>query len=168
MEYKATLDWTSRIITTFITLLFIGLSIFSITKITDSDVDLMAKVILGVITGLMLSAYVICFLYRPIKYIVDNGNVIIKRPLNDKIIRIKDLKDAFIADHESMKWTIRTFGNGGLFGYFGQFSNQTFGTMTWYATKRKDYLILKTANRHKIVLTPDNKDMVKEIKSQLK
>lgn len=62
-----------------------------------------------------------------------------------------------------MKWTIRTFGNGGLFGYFGKFYNAAFGKMTWYATRRNNYLVLSTSENGKIVLTPDNLEMAKEI-----
>ena len=62
-----------------------------------------------------------------------------------------------------MKWTIRTFGVGGLFGYYGKFRNKTFGNMTWFATQQKNYLIFETTNNQKIVLTPDDTDMIKEI-----
>lgn len=63
-----------------------------------------------------------------------------------------------------MGWVWKTFGNGGLFGFYGEFKNDRYGYMTWYATKRSNYVMLETTEREKIVLTPDNVDMVTEIK----
>ena len=100
----------------------------------------------------------------PLKYIIDKNKLIIKRPFKDLVIDLKNIKDTFLPTKESMRWTIRTFGNGGLFGYIGKFSNKTHGTMTWYATKTSNYLILVTNDNKKIVLTPDNTEMIHEIK----
>jgi hypothetical protein len=107
-------------------------------------------------------------LYRPIKYIIDKDKLVIKRPFKDLTLDIKKIKDAFLTKKESMRWTIRTFGNGGLFGYFGQFNNETFGDMTWYATKRNNYTIIETIDNEKIILTPDDTEMVKELRKLIR
>ena len=49
----------------------------------------------------------------------------------------------------------RTFGVGGLYGYYGKFYNRTFGSMTWYATRRDKLVLVKFQNKKKIILTPD-------------
>jgi hypothetical protein len=51
---------------------------------------------------------------------------------------------------------MRTFGNGGLFGYTGKYYNSRFGKMTWYCTQRKNYVLLILSDKKKIVITPDN------------
>ncbi len=54
-----------------------------------------------------------------------------------------------------MKWTIRTFGVGGLFGYYGEFVNWKLGNMTWYATRRDKTVLIETVDDKKLIVTPD-------------
>ena len=166
MEYKATLDLKSKIITGFCGVLFAGISIYNIKLIDFKSDELAQPVILLLTTILVLSIFIFCYLYRPLKYVVDTNRVIVKRPIKDLIIEFSNIKHAFLPTRESMKWTIKTFGNGGLFGYFGSFRNQTYGGMTWYATRTGNYLIIVTKDNNKIVLTPDDTEMIKEIRTE--
>ena len=54
-----------------------------------------------------------------------------------------------------MYGVIRTFGVGGLFGYYGQFYNSKIGSMTWYATRQNNTVLVRTIDNKNIVLTPD-------------
>lgn len=164
MEYKATLDLASKIITGIVTILFLGIIGYNIWQLDIKSGNLTHFGVTIFLTMLLVSIYGLCYLYRPIKYIVDKDKIIIKRPIKDLTLDIKRIKDAFLTKKESMRWTIRTFGNGGLFGYFGKFNNGTFGDMTWYATKRNNYTILETVDNEKIILTPDDIEMVKKIR----
>ncbi len=164
MQYKATLDLKSKIITGFVAVLFLAIIVYNF-KLTDFKAeDPTRTTVLVLTTVLLVSIFIFCYLYRPLRYVVDNKKVIIKRPIKDLIINIDNIKDAFLPTKESMKWTFRTFGNGGLFGYFGSFRNGTYGGMTWYATKTSNYLIIVTKDNDKIVLTPDDTGMINEIK----
>ena len=82
--------------------------------------------------------------------------MIIERPAGRKIVLLMDIKYVEVPTKESMYWTIRTLGNGGLFGYWGKFANTTYGDMTWYATRRSNYILLKLKNSRSIVITPDD------------
>lgn len=53
--------------------------------------------------------------------------------------------------------TIRIFEVGGLFGYFGKFSNKKNGVMTWYCTRRNK-LVMVTTENEKIILSPDGSE----------
>ncbi len=54
----------------------------------------------------------------------------------------------------AMKGSIRTFGNGGLFGFVGRFRNATLGPYSAYATDLNRTVVLTFPNR-KIVLSPE-------------
>jgi len=54
-----------------------------------------------------------------------------------------------------LTYSVRTFGVGGLFGYFGKFWNKEYGNMTWYATRRDKAIMIITKENKKIILTPD-------------
>jgi hypothetical protein len=58
-------------------------------------------------------------------------------------------------DKEKIGWAIRTFGVGGLFGYYGKFANTKLGSMTWYATRKDRAILVRTIDNKKIILTPD-------------
>ncbi len=168
MEYKASLDRIAKTITVLITILFSAISFWnSWLMYTSFDtVKHFGGNIIAVI--LILIIYAGCYLFRPISYVIEKNWLIIKRPLKDYQLDIDKIKNASLLSDESMKWTARTFGVGGLFGYYGKFRNQTFGGMTWYATQRKNYLVIETINNRKIVLTPDDTDMLKEIEKLIK
>ncbi len=168
MEYKASLDQASKIITGLITVLFFGITSWNLWLMYTSFDNLVhfGSNIASVI--LILSIYLFCYLFRPVRYVVDKNRLTIKRPLKDYHLNLNKIKNVTLASNKSMKWTARKFGVGGLFGYFGKFSNQTYGNMTWYATQRKNYLVLETSSNRKIVLTPDNMDMVKELDTLIK
>ena len=163
MEYKASLDKTSKIITILITVLFLSIATYNFWLIytgSGTSINITANI---ASVFLILGIYSFCYLFRPLGYVVGKNRLTIKRPLKNYHLDIDKIKNVSLASEETMKWTARTFGVGGLFGYYGKFSNQTFGGMTWFATQRKNYLVLETTSNRKIVLTPDDTEMVKEI-----
>lgn len=68
------------------------------------------------------------------------------------------IMSAALLDEESLKGSIRTFGVGGLFGYFGKYFNRTLGSMTWYATRKDNFVLILTNDDKKIILTPNEPD----------
>jgi hypothetical protein len=65
------------------------------------------------------------------------------------------IKSVELLDKEQLAWVFRTFGVGGLFGYYGKFANTKLGSMTWYATRRNKTVLIETLDNKKIILTPD-------------
>ena len=99
---------------------------------------------------------VFSFCYHPaFAFMLNWSLVIINRPVSlFKINRIEIAKCSIVSKKE-MSGTIRTFGNGGLFGYTGYYRNAKFGTMRWFATQRKNYVLIEKINGKKIIITPD-------------
>jgi hypothetical protein len=62
-----------------------------------------------------------------------------------------------------MRGTIRTFGVGGLFGYFGKFHTPNIGHITFYATQRVNKVLIVTKQGKKIILTPDDIGLIQNI-----
>ncbi len=162
MEYKATLGTSSKIITSIVTILFLGITLYNFYAFSAEAKNYLYYIL---ITSLIIVTYLICYLLRPVNYILGDGKIIITRPLHNRVVNISMISDVLQASKESMKWTVRTFGNGGLFGYTGKFYSSTYGNMTWYVTKRENYVLLKITDGEKIVLSPDDVGMVEEIKS---
>ncbi len=151
MTYKASLDTTSKVVTTLISALFIVIITVQVVLFVQSgNWTFLATSVL------LLGIYVVSYLYRPVCYEVGNGNIIVHRPGSDVTIPYDDVKVISLIAGQQLKGSIRTFGAGGLFGYFGQFMNKELGCMTWYATKRgRKVVLIELQNNKKIVLTPD-------------
>lgn len=162
MTYKATLGRTAILITVVVTLLLGSLLVFSLYRIVMTTA--IPEMIIFLFVGVgIVTLYLATYLYRPVRYIVDQDQFIIKRPINDITIPLEEIKDVYIVRKESMTSTERVGGNGGVFGFYGNFRNH-FGTMTWYATRLKNYIMIETLNNGRVVVTPDNMDMAKALR----
>ena len=151
MTYKASLDNTSKVITVLVSVLFATIIILQVSLfLRHHNWQSLAT------TCLLLAIYIFTYLYRPVNYEVKEQNVIVHRPASDITLLRNDIKNIEIIQSENLKGTIRTFGVGGMFGYYGQFANFKLGCMTWYATKHHEKTVLiEMNNGKKIILTPD-------------
>lgn len=153
MIYKTSLDNFAKTITVFTTIVFIVIITGQVSLIIDFQLTV------PIITIIFLVAtYLVAFLYRPIDYRVTDTKLIIHRPLQDIEIERKDIQSVEKIDKAKLSFTVRTFGVGGLFGYWGRFANHKIGVMTWYGTRRDKAVLVKTFSNKKFVVTPDNLD----------
>jgi hypothetical protein len=150
MTYKTSLDNLAKGITIGVTILFVAILIgqFLIIKDTGWAVPIITTVTLFLI-------YFISFAFSPINYEVSAQHLSIHRLLIDVNIDRNQIKSVELLDKEQLAWVIRTFGVGGLFGYYGKFANSKLGSMTWYATRRDKTVLIETLDNKKIILTPD-------------
>jgi len=150
MTYSASLDNLAKGVTIGITVLFAGIIIgqFSIIKETDSTIPIYTLATLLII-------YLGAFLFRPIDYSLSHDGITIRRLIKDVKIAREQIVSVEVINSNKIEGSIRTFGVGGLFGYYGKFANFELGSTTWYATRRQKTVLIKTINNKKIILTPD-------------
>jgi len=84
-----------------------------------------------------------------VKIVKGNDYEVIKK---DTILEVKTI------EYRDLRFSVRTFGNGGIFGFSGSFTNKKNGDMTWYFT-RKDKLVMIVTQKHKFVLSPDDREL---------
>lgn len=150
MTYKTSLDNSTKITTTAITILF------AVIIITQFLLIKAAGTSIPVITSFaLLLIYFAVFLYRPVNYILADDEIIIKRTLGDVKIKRSEIKTVQQLERSDLAWSLRIFGVGGLFGYWGKFSNKKMGTMTWYSTRKDKAVLIETINNKKVIITPD-------------
>ena len=108
------------------------------------------------------------YMLKPSALVLDGGSLTIMRLFKPVTIQLSDIAMARPLDASEVKGSLRTFGNGGLFGYFGKFYNSQFGHMTWYCTQRKNYVLLEKRDGKSIVLSPDDPTaFLRELKAQM-
>lgn len=167
MKYKASLDTLAKLITAGTLILFIVLGYRSVNALAVSEGN---TITIAVHTGTLLlsiTILLVCYLLAPQSYLVDDTNLTIVRYINNKKIKLTDITEIrTIADSE-MIGTIRTLGIGGLFCYYGKYYNSKIGTMIFYATQRKNRILIQTKQGGKIIITPDDLCIIEKIKEIL-
>ncbi len=149
MKFKASLDRLTVIVSALVILFIAGFLIWTLWF--TPAMNLYGQISIGF--GLVIIAG--SFLLYPTGYFIDENGVAVKSILFSRSIPKSSIIDVFEITSEEMKATIRAFGSGGFFGYFGLFYNTKFKWMTWFCTQRKNYVMVQTDKR-KFVFTPDN------------
>ena len=161
MTYKTSLDKTALVITIGVTILFAIIIGGQYVIIKDAG-----RAIPIYTTTACLMIYFIAFAFRPINYVVTKDELIVRRLFLNVHIKRAEIKSAELIERNKITGSIRTFGVGGLFGYYGNFANFSLGRMTWYATRKDKPVLVKTINNKKIIFTPNDPDnFVNELNS---
>jgi hypothetical protein len=151
MTYKASYDNLTKIVTIGVTILFAFICYAPIIFIKNGSED--QSPIFTVVA--LISAYFISYGFSTKDYQLTQDEVIIHRLLGNVKFKRSEISSVEIVEKEQMGWLIRTFGVGGLFGYWGRFSSSKLGSMTWYATRKNKIVLITKINNKKIVITPD-------------
>src|SRR4051794_22853760 len=150
MVFKTSLDKTAKVITILITLLFAVIIGAQFVIVYDSGYY--RPLIISVI---LLLLYCLAFVFHPTAYKVTKDSLIICRPIKNLQIKKIGIRNVAAIDEKEISNAIRTFGVGGVFGYYGCFANYHLGSMTWYATRKDKAVLITTNDNKKIVLTPN-------------
>jgi hypothetical protein len=139
MEFKiAKLDKMATIVTASVAVLLIGLSVFFIHQVPYG----------WVFAAVMLFIIVFSYLLSPSNYFIEGGKLIIRKVIGQRIIiPLKDVEGIAVVPDFARLRIARTFGNGGLFGYYGFFSTSEYGTMNCQLKRLKDILVIRAADK---------------------
>lgn len=166
--YKTTTDTlASLIIPGFIAAMIIVTAMTGYKSIGQMDGG--TAIILAFLAPALLGVMLIAFwLYRPEGIELTDDALVISRKTSAVSIPYSDIVQITLPENKDLRLAVRTFGNGGLFGYTGKYYKQPYGSMTWYCSQRKNYVLLETTAGKKIVVTPDERDaMVSDLRRRI-
>jgi hypothetical protein len=107
-----------------------------------------------------------CWALAPKGFIAEPGRVTVDRPIMPVKIVLRPGTIVEAAGAGLFDGSLRTMGNGGLFGYYGNFWKKEIGNYLLYAT-RSDRLVL-IDNGKKYFLTPDEPELfIEEVRRRL-
>lgn len=150
MKFAASLDKTAKVITIGIGILFAFLIALPFLGKESDTAEIY-------IPGGLLAIYTLAFLFSPQRYSVTESLLIIHRPIRNIYLRRRDIEEVGVLEKANVNGAMRTFGVGGLFGYFGKFYNYGIGSATWYMTRTDKAVLVRMKNK-KVVLSPDVPD----------
>ena len=166
MEFSASLDTTAKTITTVVCIFFFVLCVWNFIAIRRAKGDKVNVAVRVVITLLLIVAVWMAFRYSTKGYGIYGKTLVIKTHEKDMQLTYMQIMDVRKVSDDEMKGLSRSFGFGGLFGYYGHYHNSTIGDMTFYATQQKNWVLIHTSDNRALILTPDMPDkFVYEVKA---
>lgn len=148
--FTTSLDKFNKITTIIISAILLAVLIL-VFFLTPADGQNVAKSV----SIIPIIAFIVVYLLRPNNYSVSADKLLIHRMINNVEINRNNIQSVQEIDESQVKNSIRTFGVGGFFGSFGKFWNSTLGNMTWYVTRKNNFVLVETKDQKKIILTPD-------------
>ena len=139
MRFPASYDRNTKIVSTIVCLGLLAVIVFVHNL---------------VLTCLSLLVIVLCFAYSPRGYVLAGRSILVKRLAGTIRIPIDELREARRATPDDFRGSIRLWGSGGLFGYYGLFSTAKLGRSTWYVTNRSNGVVVITASKT-VLFSPD-------------
>ena len=155
-RFTSSLDQLSQIITYCVIALGIVLLIIGYIAYKKSGGEPMVLISIALGPVILGSLTIAMYYLQPRSVGLDDNSITIGRKLHPVSISLSDISSVRALDKGELSGTIRTFGNGGLLGYTGLYYNKKLGSMNWYCTQRKNYILIEKKDHKKIIITPDN------------
>lgn len=165
-EFTTSLDLTAKILTFVALTVLLTTVVYSVWRLTTSDTTGIPSFVHVAIIVIMISVLAGTWTFRVVGYVLEREYLIIRRPIGNRKFAVSDILKVIVPPTGTMRWSLRTFGNGGLFGFTGYYANTTFGAMRWFATRTNNYVILQMKDGAKIVITPDDINLASDIRVQ--
>mgnify|MGYP003647403618 CR=1 FL=1 len=171
MEYTSSFDFRTGLITVIVVLVLLGVILYALIKHhnfglqvgkTGSGLDRIVSWFC-LITLVGVSALV--YNFTMIKYTVKDQQLSVIRPpfLEDIVIKKSDIVEVKTLETEG--FVIRkSWGNEGVFGYFGNFRNTLLGDFEFYARNSKNLILITTIEGRRIVISPDGDEMIENLR----
>lgn len=140
--------------TLFYTILYIFFSIGMVIYMFNTDAPKFALITLG---SILSGAFIFAYFMVP-KINLSENAIHVKNAFVNFKISIQDI--SYVEKVEKLGLNIRTFGAGGIFGYFGYFN----GNDVWYVTNiyKKVKITMKSGKIY--MLSPENtEDFIQQI-----
>lgn len=152
------------IIISTITLLMIsgGIVYILLAKLPPWGWLLKAAIILPIIF-----AVVYCIYLTPLKLILDDSHITIKKVIGCDTINTEEIVSVEEMPASLVKNSIRVVGSGGLFGYLGMFKNSIIGKYRMYATEIDNLVMIRTAKDIIVVSCRSREEFISEVKRRI-
>lgn len=141
-SYSASYDRTTKIIS-----LAVGVFLPALGLYTGNPY------LLGLGVLIVLGGYA----YSPRRYSLEGRSLVVHRLAGNASLPLEDLRQARRATAEDLRGSIRLWGSGGFFGYYGLFRTSSLGRCTWYVTNRANIVVVETSGKT-VLVSPDDAD----------
>ncbi|HWR51499.1 MAG TPA: PH domain-containing protein [Bryobacteraceae bacterium] len=100
----------------------------------------------------------LAFAYSPRGYIISSsGTITVRRLIGNVRFPLEGVREARRTTADDVRGSVRLWGSGGMFGYYGLFRTSKLGKCWWYVTNRQNIVVLIT-DAGTALLSPDDVD----------
>ena len=111
----------------------------------------MVAVIVTYTIFILLAIWVL--LTMPRHLIIDDKSIVIPPPIGQTVILKSDITEIRAVERSEIRGSLRLFGSGGFFGWFGVFRNSKFGVYRLYCGQLVNLSHIKTLTKNYIIST---------------
>jgi len=165
MEFKTSLDATAKAMTLAACGIFAMLSLYQIYTWSRSPRELVDVVAMAVQIGFFAGILLFSYSYSPLGYSVRAGSLVIHRPWRPVVIPLEEIRSVQLLSPEDVSPSLRAFGVGGLFGYYGIFFRPNLGGYVRFYLRNKQNPVLLDTARGKLLLSPDSPGLVRALEA---
>jgi hypothetical protein len=90
-------------------------------------------------------------LTMPRYLLLDDKSIVITHPIGQTVILKSDIIEVRAVERSELRGSIRLFGSGGFFGWFGIFRNSKLGTYRLYCGQLENLYLVKTTTKKYII-----------------
>lgn len=152
-RFPCSLDKFSKIISAY--LILFGVALMTTPVFIAEPGSDYSNMVLMAVGGLLLVSTLVSYLLSPAAYVLCEEGLIIERRWKSKLIPVEDILQIRLPVEKELQWPVRTFGNGGLFGYTGRYYTKHIGSMRWFCTRRDRQVIIEQKSALPVVISPD-------------
>ena len=167
MKYAASADRSVKLITVFCLVIIGAVLISSVKSLSKAIIGSLPFFMHLLIIFVLLATPLLCYVLSVKHYRFDNNILHISRMINSFAISTKDMKEIRLLTEADSRGMIRTFGVGGLFGYFGRFYTRSLGTVYLYTSQQKNRILITTKKGLKIIISPDDVQLMNALQHSL-
>ena len=141
-EFTASYDRTTKIIST------VACAVLLLPGVLTQNAIVLALSVL--VVGLS-------FAYSPRGYALRERSIFVKRLIGGVRIPLEHMREARRTTSDDFRGSIRLWGSGGMFGYYGLFRTSKLKKCWWYVTDRRNTVVVITDEKTAL-FSPDDVD----------
>lgn len=149
VTYNVRFRWSRSLTLMTVGIWILVLAAITITIIVDHSAGVWISCLMPLL--LLVPAFM-----SPARLIIDDKGITIKKIYGKVFIPIGAIVEVRTISKEERSKSIRIFGSGGLYGYFGDFWNEKIGDYKLYATEKRDMIYVKTIGEAYVISSRDS------------
>lgn len=138
MKQKLEFDLTTKIISALVIAIPFVMIIAQYSVIKENNE------ILALTSIFLFITYFVAWMLHPTSYEIANESLVIHRPVRAIKISLASIKNI---ERTEPGYSMRLFGSGGLFGYYGLFSSNKLGRHHRYTGNNKNLVLISTEKK---------------------
>lgn len=160
MEYRASYDSLTKWLSAIVIIFLLGIGFMGFISFSKTAGMLYYQIGICIFSLLLLIG---AWIFSISSYSLSEDYLTIHRPIGDVKISLDEIKEIRHLDKFNMLGTIRTFGSGGLFGYYGKFYIPKLGHVNMFCTQRIHQILIITKDEKKRIISPDDLGLYEKI-----